>query len=315
MPVISIIVPVYNAERYINRCIDSILSQTFADFELLLIDDGSTDQSSAICDEYALRDSRVRVFHKENGGVSSARNLGLDHAQGDFVGWVDSDDYIDPDMYRILYNSLQINNADIVYCNLYMDYGAQKELYKLTQSYKDKHSMLVGWIAEPWTICCTSLIKRNLYEDNCLRYPSDFNFCEDFWMSLELRLNAKQVVSLDNALYFYNRCNAVSITSRPKPVLQKDMEKAYTAIFSSLENKGLSNEYKKYLYWRILDTQQGWLMDKELFNNYLTFFPECVSELWSCPRVSLKRKVMIWCITHRLKYIAELMLLCYKIYK
>ena len=94
MPLISVIVPVYNTEKYLHRCIDSILAQTFTDFELLLIDDGSTDSSGEICDDYAAKDSRVRVFHKENGGVSSARNLGLDNAQGEWITFVDSDDSI-----------------------------------------------------------------------------------------------------------------------------------------------------------------------------------------------------------------------------
>lgn len=96
MPKISVIVPVYNTEKYLQRCVDSILAQTFTDFELLLIDDGSIDSSGAICDEYAQADSRVRVFHKENGGVSSARNLGLDNAQGEWITFVDSDDWVYP---------------------------------------------------------------------------------------------------------------------------------------------------------------------------------------------------------------------------
>ncbi|MGN0202626.1 MAG: glycosyltransferase family 2 protein, partial [Candidatus Cryptobacteroides sp.] len=94
-PKISVIVPVYNAESTIRRCVDSILAQTFTDFECLLIDDGSKDRSGEICDEYAAKDSRVRVFHKENGGVSSARNVGLDNAKGEWVTFVDSDDWID----------------------------------------------------------------------------------------------------------------------------------------------------------------------------------------------------------------------------
>ena len=94
-PKITVIVPVYNTEKYLRRCVDSILAQTFTDFELLLIDDGSTDGSGAICDEYAKKDSRVRVFHKEIGGVSSARNLGLDKAYGEWISFVDSDDWID----------------------------------------------------------------------------------------------------------------------------------------------------------------------------------------------------------------------------
>ena len=93
-PSISIIVPVYNSEKTLNRCVDSILSQTFQDWELLLIDDGSTDRSGKLCDEYALKDQRIKVFHKKNGGVSSARNIGLDHAKGEWITFIDSDDEI-----------------------------------------------------------------------------------------------------------------------------------------------------------------------------------------------------------------------------
>ena len=92
-PTISVIVPVYNAEKYLSRCMDSILVQTFTCFELLLVDDGSTDCSGRICDEYAKRDTRIRVIHKENGGVSSARNLGLDNAKGEWICFCDSDDF------------------------------------------------------------------------------------------------------------------------------------------------------------------------------------------------------------------------------
>ena len=97
---LSVIVPVFNTEKYLNRCIDSILSQTFNDFELILIDDGSTDSSPIICDEYAKKDKRVRVFHKENGGVSRARNLGIDNSFGEDVSFIDSDDFIRPAMYQ-----------------------------------------------------------------------------------------------------------------------------------------------------------------------------------------------------------------------
>lgn len=93
-PTISVIVPVYNTEKYLGECVQSILNQIFTDFELLLIDDGSTDQSGAICDTYALQDKRVKVFHKENGGVSSARNMGLDEARGEWIVFVDSDDWV-----------------------------------------------------------------------------------------------------------------------------------------------------------------------------------------------------------------------------
>lgn len=112
---VSIIVPVYKAELYIRKCIDSILSQTFTNFELLLIDDGSPDNCGKICDEYAELDTRVHVFHKENGGVSAARNLGLDHAKGDYVCFIDSDDWIDPDMLETLIGWEQKKQTDLLF--------------------------------------------------------------------------------------------------------------------------------------------------------------------------------------------------------
>lgn len=110
---ISIIVPVYKVEPYLRKCVDSILAQTFTNFEVILVDDGSPDNSGKICDEYAIKDSRVRVIHKENGGLSSARNAGIDIARGKYLGFVDSDDYIAEDMYEVLYENLKFYDADI----------------------------------------------------------------------------------------------------------------------------------------------------------------------------------------------------------
>ena len=114
IPTVSIIVPVYNAERTIRRCIESILNQEYTDFELLLVDDGSLDASGAICDEYAGRDSRVQVFHKANSGVSSSRNLALDRAQGTYLQFLDSDDWITPDATRSLVRAMEDGSCDMV---------------------------------------------------------------------------------------------------------------------------------------------------------------------------------------------------------
>lgn len=116
-PKISIIVPVYKVEKYLHKCIDSILAQTFKDFELILVDDGSPDSCGKICDEYASKDERIVVIHKENGGQASARNKGIDIARGDFIGFVDSDDWIESDMYEILYDICSNHNCDIANCS------------------------------------------------------------------------------------------------------------------------------------------------------------------------------------------------------
>ena len=110
---ISIIIPVYKTEPYLRKCVDSVLAQTYTNLEVILVDDGSPDDCGKICDEYAAKDSRVKVIHKENGGLSSARNCGLDVATGKYIGFVDSDDWIDPDMYETLLGLLLRYDADI----------------------------------------------------------------------------------------------------------------------------------------------------------------------------------------------------------
>lgn len=121
-PLISIITPVYNVEQYLRQCIESIIVQDFQDWELILVDDGSTDKSGAICDEYALIEGRIRVLHKENTGQADSRNVALRLAKADLIGFVDSDDWIESDMYSVLYHTLIKNQADIAICGYFQDY-------------------------------------------------------------------------------------------------------------------------------------------------------------------------------------------------
>ena len=113
LPLVSIIVPVYNIMEYLPRCVESLRNQTYETIEILLVDDGSTDGTGALCDRLAAEDSRIRVFHKENGGSSSARNLGIAQAKGEYLGFVDSDDYVEPDMYERLYYAVEQNGLPI----------------------------------------------------------------------------------------------------------------------------------------------------------------------------------------------------------
>lgn len=122
MAKVSVIVAVYNVEKYLNKCVDSLLAQTLSDIEILLVDDGSTDGSGRICDDYAGKDNRVRVIHKENGGLSDARNRGIEEALAEYIGFIDGDDYVDEDMFEVLYQNLLKEEADVSVCGLYHCY-------------------------------------------------------------------------------------------------------------------------------------------------------------------------------------------------
>jgi glycosyltransferase involved in cell wall biosynthesis len=171
-PKISIIVPVYKVEPYIKKCVDSILAQTFTEFELILVDDGSPDNCGEICDEYARNDSRVKVIHKENGGQATARNAALDIAKGDYIGFVDSDDWIESDMYELLYDMCIKNDCDIANCSsiIYFKNNTIKNgKHPLTVHNRNQamRAILEGELYDE--VVWTKLIKRSLLEE--IRFP------------------------------------------------------------------------------------------------------------------------------------------------
>ena len=177
-PLLSIIVPVYDVERYLPKCMDSILAQTFTDFELILVEDGSPDNCPALCDAAAEKDARIRVIHQKNGGLSAARNAGLDAARGEWIGFVDSDDYIAPEMYEALYKAVQSTGADLALC----DYAEVDET------------------GAPCPKMHVSLYRRAIFAQ--LRYPEG-KLNEDLFLIPEVCLQIQKAVVVPKALYYY----------------------------------------------------------------------------------------------------------------
>ncbi len=196
---ISIIVPVYKAEKYLHRCVDSILAQTFTDFELLLINDGSSDNSGKICDEYAQKDNRVRVFHKENGGVSSARNLGLDNTKGDWITFVDSDDWLKPECLERLTNQL---DADMIKCGVE---ASDKSFSWNTKNGKcNVKQFLEKYEKESISrTSCVTLFKAELIHKFNIRFDEKIRFGEDMIFNLLYLSFCQHVRMLDYIGYIY----------------------------------------------------------------------------------------------------------------
>ncbi len=207
MPEISIIVPVYKVEEYLPRCIDSILAQTFTDFELILVDDGSPDNCGKICDEYAKKDERIIVIHKENGGQSSARNAGLDIAKGNYIGFVDSDDFISPDMYRILFDLIIKENADI--SEIQMERTSNNTISKdliRTNLYTVNCGLdLLPKLYQAGTGNCVLAVWNKIYKSEIfsnIRFEEGTIF-EDTLIVPFLYHKAQKVIISQNVCYFY----------------------------------------------------------------------------------------------------------------
>lgn len=203
---ISIIVPIYNSSIYLKRCIDSILNQTFKDFELLLVDDGSTDGSASICDEYAKVDYRVHTFHQENLGQAVARNKAIDMATGDYIGFVDSDDYIHPKMFEMLFNNAENNNAVISICSHEAvsgnDYFCNIDNVTV-QTWQGKqylkYALCNGIPIKPWVLW-NKLIRRDYF--GMMRMPEGRIF-EDASIVYKLIYEAEKIVDCSAKLYYF----------------------------------------------------------------------------------------------------------------
>ena len=238
MPKISVIVPVYNAEKYLHRCIDSILAQTFTDFELLLINDGSKDDSGKICDEYAAKDVRVRVFHKENGGASSARNMGLENAKGEWITFVDSDDTLLQNALEVLYESL-VSSVDAVIANTKRNEMILcEEWIRLLLDCKTRCELWGG------------LYRRNLLLDKKIEIPYSIVIGEDFLTNLQYASKCKKIKLITYCVYNYTQGESTSLVNSYKLSLEheKELLQCMDAILSGRETEFAYEIFrKKYL--------------------------------------------------------------------
>lgn len=255
-PKISVIVPVYKAEEYLHRCVDSILAQTFQDFEVLLIDDGSPDRSGEICDEYARKDRRVRVFHKENGGVSSARNMGLDHARGEYICFVDSDDWVELSYLDTIMR--KSGNADIMFFAFSWHYedGCVK-----TMTYGNKYTEGVDEIEKCIFFLrenCTELnffgytwnkvFRSDVIRSNHIKFVEDLDTSEDEVFTLDFCLKVNNIKVIPDVLYHYRwRYNGLTHKYVPTEKWLLLAEQV-SALIKSMQTVGLKQIYRNWVF-------------------------------------------------------------------
>jgi glycosyltransferase involved in cell wall biosynthesis len=248
MPVISIIIPVYNVERYLRCCLDSVIAQSFSDFECILVDDGSVDNSPAICDEYVQKDNRFLVVHQKNTGVSAARNAGLDIARGGYIKFIDSDDWIESAALEKLYTKIIDDNAEIVICNFYIDTGKNTVIFRSISNFtKDPVSEI---IKGKWGCVRQILVKKELVQR--FRFEVAISHGEDYIFMTKLTLAARKISVIDIPLYHYNFSNTTSLIHSQQWTGLMQQYKATAIVTEYLIENDMLKKYRDALNYKKL---------------------------------------------------------------
>ena len=312
---VSVIIPAYNIEDYIGRCLDSIISQTYKNLEIIVVDDGSRDHTGEILDNYAKKDRRIKVIHKENGGVSSARNKGIEAAEGDYIGFIDGDDLIEPEMYKTLVDLLEEENADIAHCGYQMVFPDRIDYYhntgkkKIQTTEEGLKDLLSGEMIEPGLV--NKLYKKELIK-NC-RLNETVKINEDLLMNYQLFKLSQKSVYYDITPYSYMIRSSSATGANSLITKREDSLRVLNQIKDDcINNNLLSIIYKRYIYLLMAICRDG-LKDK----SYMKYQKKQRKQL----KKELKTDVFKSCIPKKLKYMSlfscyfpHIMKIIYKMY-
>lgn len=266
---ISVIVPVYNIEKYIGRCIESIVNQTYNKLEIILVDDGSTDNSGIICDKYAKKDKRIKVIHKSNAGVSEARNIGINLSEGEYIGFVDGDDIIEPFMYEILLKNLKVNKSNISCCQIQtenLDGTISKPEFKKSTAYSKNEivngfffdEFIKGFIVSP----CNKIILSEIIKKNKIRFKP-YSMAEDFLFIFEVLTKVDRVY-YDSTIgyhYMHRENSAMTSTFSTQRFEYIDAIKEIGNIAGAKYNSEIANKANTWIYMHVLVTYRSLIMN------------------------------------------------------
>ena len=312
---VSVIIPAYNIEDYIGRCLDSIISQTYKNLEIIVVDDGSRDHTGEILDNYAKKDRRIKVIHKENGGVSSARNKVSEAAEGDYIGFIDGDDLIESEMYKTLVDLLEEENADIAHCGYQMVFPDRVDYYhntgkkKIQTTEEGLKDLLSGEMIEPGLV--NKLYKKELIK-NC-RLDETVKINEDLLMNYQLFKLSQKSVYYDITPYSYMIRSSSATGANSLITKREDALRVLNQIKDDcINNNLLSIIYKRYIYLLMAICRDD-LKDR----SYIEYQKKQRKQL----KKELKTDIFKSCITKKLKYMSlfscylpHIMKVIYKMY-
>lgn len=316
MPKVSIIVPVYNAEKYIKRCLDALLRQTLDDLEYILVDDCSEDRSLDILQEIQKQnpDKNIQIIKNErNSGVSHSRNVGLNYANGEFVYFCDNDDWVKPEMLEEMYNFAESRKLDVVLSDMIAVYADHKELIQIVYPNIEKSYAIKQYISSVWNSVCTMLVRRSLYVNHHILFPEGYNMCEDFLVSTKLLLKSSKSQHIEKAYYYYDRSNSASFLHNQNDQSREASVFVNLDLIAFFQKEGCFSFFEKELCWRLLNAKQELIFKTETFEKFKKIFPQSHQYILSCPYLSKKVKITMWTLTHHLGIVAYCAAFCRKI--
>ena len=310
MPKVSIIIPIFKVRNFIERCACSLFEQTLKDIEYIFVDDASPDDSVEILkvciERYPESKGQVTILrHSENKGLTAARNTGLAYATGEYIAHCDSDDYVDRNMYKLLYDKASETNADLVLCDFCFKYKGDRVERCECVSISDKENLINAYIGSGWTVVWNKIAKRELYDRYALRSPTGIAYCEDFHLSVRLIHFANIISKVELPLYYYSQENNSSIMHRFNQKHALDERMVYNEIINFFKDQGKFDKYQKELAWRVLKNKQDLVLAVENHEEFMNIHPWSHKYVLSCPEsfCNSKIKIMMWLLTHHCRLI------------
>lgn len=304
-PLISVIVPIYNVERYLNACVNSIVNQTYSNLEIILVDDGSPDKCPEICDEYAERDARIKVIHQENGGLSAARNAGIDIASGELLTFIDSDDFIAENYVELLYNGMFKFDADIsiaTFCTFSKenDLDNQAQVLPFEEKTKEecfrRYGSLKAELSMPFISACNKLYKKELFFS--IRFPKG-KLYEDAFTTYKLIDNAKKIVFTATQLYFY-RLNPQSILGQSFREKHLEMVDAFRSGMDYFYQKGENAIAEMFLPPLLMREIYCWWGVRYVLKNKENAYQIIKDYKKNCYNLKYRKMELLWFVVFKL---------------
>lgn len=275
---VSVVIPIFNVEKYLEKCVNSLVNQIYKNLEIILVDDGSTDNSGNIANELSKSDNRIKVYHKKNGGLSDARNFGIKQAKGKYIGFIDSDDYIENEMYEFLYNNLIENKADISICGRFVNYDDGRELTQYKTGIKKVMDNVDGLITLNSfkyfdMSACDKLYEKSLFND--IEFPYGLK-CEDYYTMYKLFDKSRIIVYESKPMYHYYQREGSISRNKIMDTAFIDASKSQVEYFNEYHPELMYVAYTSYVFANITH-----------FNRFLKYNIECNEEI----KLELKREV------------------------